>query len=133
MRCFCFLFQISHGFVSHEALSSFFDDRTDPLAKDVLSNLTAYRVDAELREKKEDRWKDKVWIDNAQTSGDTIALHYSHSYTCNETDYNIQFRRCQLTTRSDVLSRIVPRGSTKTCNSKASSLNPNLFQESPAL
>ena len=32
-------------------------------------------------------WKDVVWLDNADDHKH-IHLHYQHSYTCNETDYN---------------------------------------------
>ena len=80
--------QIAHGSMSHDTLTTYFANQTGVLAEETLSNLTAFRVKMEHREDEEDKWKDTVWIDNARSNGDIVQLHYQHSYTCNETDYN---------------------------------------------
>ena len=77
-------FQISHGSVSHAAFAELVGNTT--LAQQRASaGLAAYRVSDDLQG---DAWTDVVWIDNSGDDSQHVHLHYQHSYTCNETDYN---------------------------------------------
>ncbi len=84
-------FQISHGSVSHSALSELLKDSSSGSARSaaIQDLLQGYRMPEHYREQEEGgaEWKDKVWIDNADEEKH-VHLHYQHAYTCDEGDYN---------------------------------------------
>ena len=81
-------FQISHGSVSHQALRNVLNvtSLSSTKHKEIDALLQKYRTPEHQREEG-DEWKDMVWLDNADEHKH-IHLHYQHSYTCDEEDYN---------------------------------------------
>ena len=78
--------EISHGAVSHTVLTELLRANTSGAS----AFIDAARLNLKYRVDEQDRdapWKDVTWIDNGHNK-DYIKLHYQHSYTCNETDYN---------------------------------------------
>ncbi len=76
-------FQISHGYVSHDAMAQLVGNTTAAQLH-VADRLAQHRVRDDLQD---EPWNDVVWIDNADDE-QTIHLHYQHSYTCNATEYS---------------------------------------------
>ena len=76
-------FQISHGFVSHDAMVKLVGNTT-AAQRHVADRLAQHRVSDDLQE---EPWNDVVWIDNTDAE-QSIHLNYQHSYTCNATDYS---------------------------------------------
>ena len=86
-------FQISHGSVSHSALRDLLMNSNCSSAKQQTIDelLGKYRAPAHVRQTGSE-WKDTVWIDN-KDAHKHVHLHYQHSYTCDEGDYNAMSMR----------------------------------------
>lgn len=79
--------QISHGAVSHSALTELLANSSQSTQKQqqIADLLSKYRAPEDGVG--HSKWKDMVWIDNADEISN-IHLHYQHEYTCDEGDYN---------------------------------------------